>query len=407
MVAWIEALQYDAEKPVMGLAPLYRAKAEPKVRVPLLLLLLPLLLRCRCRCAAPRRARPRARCAQRHCCPALPRSWERSLICQSTRTASGTPARTSSSACGWWEACPPTLCGHVSAARRGRGSRERGSRERRACTGAWRVAGAARARLQGQHWRPRRGGGARAASPRAPAAPARRPAGPARSSRRAVRGHGAAAVRRGCAAATGAALAAARPQDTCRAGSLRRSCQALQARSSCRRAATALLLRRPRSSAVRDSAAHPHVQRMLCAPRVALQWGRDPPARGLPHAPHAHHRALPRPAACWLAAVQCRTPRRQRSTTCASTPATRPCRCVGVCARVCVGHTASCQLADDTSWVQRRPRHQCACVSADDVPQHDCCGRARCAWWTAAVRARSLSQTCCRTSAAAAGATAT
>lgn len=31
MVHWIEPSAYDPEKPIMGLAPLYRAKAEPKV----------------------------------------------------------------------------------------------------------------------------------------------------------------------------------------------------------------------------------------------------------------------------------------------------------------------------------------------------------------------------------------
>lgn len=32
MVHWIDPSQYDPEKAIMGLAPLYRAKAEPKVR---------------------------------------------------------------------------------------------------------------------------------------------------------------------------------------------------------------------------------------------------------------------------------------------------------------------------------------------------------------------------------------
>jgi hypothetical protein len=32
MVHWIDPTQYDPEKAIMGLAPLYRAKAEPKVR---------------------------------------------------------------------------------------------------------------------------------------------------------------------------------------------------------------------------------------------------------------------------------------------------------------------------------------------------------------------------------------
>lgn len=48
MVQWIEPTQYDAEKPVMGLAPLYRAKAEPKVR------------ECRCCCCRARRGRASA-----------------------------------------------------------------------------------------------------------------------------------------------------------------------------------------------------------------------------------------------------------------------------------------------------------------------------------------------------------
>jgi hypothetical protein len=33
MVHWIDPTQYDPEKAIMGLAPLYRAKAEPKVRI--------------------------------------------------------------------------------------------------------------------------------------------------------------------------------------------------------------------------------------------------------------------------------------------------------------------------------------------------------------------------------------
>lgn len=98
-VNWIEPNQYDPEKAIMALAPLYRAKAEPKVRAAGLLLLwwwwqgvcgtvvTPLFVPC---------------------------SLERSLICQNTPTVSGTRARTSSSPCAWWAVCQHTPCGHVS-----------------------------------------------------------------------------------------------------------------------------------------------------------------------------------------------------------------------------------------------------------------------------------------------------
>lgn len=78
MVTWIEASGYDPEKAVMGLAPLFRAKAEPKVRSS---------------GACTPRSTPQGR--QTLTLHALGgRSWAKSSTCQSTRTASGTPART-------------------------------------------------------------------------------------------------------------------------------------------------------------------------------------------------------------------------------------------------------------------------------------------------------------------------